>query len=294
MIRIIDEQAYYVKSSDRFKVKAYDLGNGHLEISARREFELEELDWEPWQYKEYYRCLELKKAEEEESGERRELLREKSARRAKGNVRRLCKVGGLDTLLTLTYRANMTDLDVCKANLKEFVRRLRRYWPEFVGVAAFEQQKRGAWHVHLATRAVPKELVHKLGVKVKSFNMIRGIWRSVVGADNGNIDVARRKRTSQKSAAKIAAYLSKYILKAFREGVDHVNRWTKFGDVKVPKPIQIGYTNNMMGIVEMAYSFGAGGDTVSSFISRFGDAMFFAFENLDEKKPAYDPGGLMR
>lgn len=285
MIRIIDGFAYQSQSADHYVVKAHDLGNGHLEVVAQRGRELVELDWSPRKVAQYLANKEKWPDHTQEEIDLRN--RERSARRAKSNVRRLCKVGGLDTLLTLTYRANQTDLSLCKTHLKEFVRRLRRYWPEFMAVAAFEQQERGAWHVHLAVRGIPREMVHRLGVKVKSFNMIRAVWRGVVGQDNGTINVAKRKGNSKKSPARLAAYLSKYIMKAFEDGDDHVNRWTKFGSIAVPKPFHVGYCTSMMQCVEFAYSFGGAGDTVTSYLNSFGDLGFFVFENLDVKKPAH-------
>jgi hypothetical protein len=288
VIRIIDGFAYQSQSADHFVVKAHDLGNGHLEVVAMQGRELVELDWSPRKVAQYLRNKDQWPDHTEE--EIRERNRKRAAIRAKSNVRRLCKVAALDTLLTLTYRANQTDLSICKKHLKEFVRRLRTYWPEFLAVAAFEQQERGAWHVHLAVKGVPREMVHRLGVKVKSFNMIRAIWRSVVGQDNGNIDIAKRKGNSKKSPAKLAAYLSKYIMKAFQDGDDHVNRWTKFGQIPLPKPFHVGYCRNMIQAIEFAYSFGSQGDTVTSYLNSFGDLGFFVFENLDVKKPSI--GGL--
>ena len=80
--------------------------------------------------------------------------------------------------MTLTYRANQTDLELCKKHLKEFVRRVRRVLPDFVAIAAFETQKRGAWHVHMACRRVATVLANKQGVRIKSFDLLRAIWRS--------------------------------------------------------------------------------------------------------------------
>ena len=112
--------------------------------------------------------------------DRREANRKRAARRAKTRVRRLCKVQGLDTLLTLTYRGLVDDLAVCKRHFKEFIRRLRRALGAFSYVAAFERQKRGAWHVHIACHRLPRTMAARNGVKVKSFNVIRAIWRSVI------------------------------------------------------------------------------------------------------------------
>jgi hypothetical protein len=162
-----------------------------------------------------------------------------------------------DTLLTLTYRANVTDIDLCKGHLKEFVRRARRVVPGFMAVACFEKQKRGAWHVHLATARIPAVLrpVNGSG-DFRSFNVLRSIWRSVVGEHGGNVDLSRRKRHSRKSAAEVAAYISKYIAKAFAEGIEKGrNRWTKFGDVEAPQGVDLPECASMLDALRVAYEF---------------------------------------
>lgn len=277
MIRTIDGVAYLGKPAPYFKLKAHDLGHGHLEVSAYRPIVYEELDWPLEQVRDHEEMVE--RYREEHADEVREKHRARAAKRAKTQVRRLCKVMGAVSLVTLTYRENQTDLDLCKKHLKEFVRRVRRVWPEFMGIAAFEKQKRGAWHVHLATPRVPSEL-EKNGVKVKSFNLLRSIWRSVVGLDNGNIDVKNRKRNSKRSPAKLAAYLSKYIMKAFAEGVDYSNRWTKFGNFTVPQAVDLGVVDSAIRAIELAYELGLEGATSTAFLSHFSDMVFFAFEGV--------------
>ena len=117
-------------------------------------------------------------------------------------------------------------------------RRMRRLLPGFVYVAAFERQKRGAWHVHMAIHRLPTALPYA-GVKVKSFNVVRAVWRAVVGDLGGNIDQQRRKRWSQQSSGKLAAYLSKYMLKAFAEGEDWSNRYSGSQGIELPAPVVV-------------------------------------------------------
>ncbi len=185
MIRIIDGVAYEGKGANFFNVKAHELGNGHLEVTASRGLQWQELDWSPSVVRDHLEMLE--KHREEHADELREKHAESAAKRAKKRVRQLCKVMGADTMLTLTYRANMTDLDLCKQHLKAFNRRMLQILPHFRFVAAFEQQDRGAWHVHMACERVPqlvplrgaKPLHGVLQPKVKSYMAIRAIWRSV-------------------------------------------------------------------------------------------------------------------
>lgn len=251
MIRIIDGVAYEGKGADFFNVKAHDLGNGHLEVTASRGLQWVELDWSKGVISDHLEMLEAYR--EEHADELRERHAESAAKRAKKRVRQLCKAMGADTMLTLTYRANVTDLERCKADLKEFNRRVKRIIPGFRFVAAFEQQERGAWHVHMATERLPATLPSSTGVKVKSFNVIRAIWRGVTKDNGGNIDVANTKRNSQRSAARIAQYIAGYIMKAFKDGALHSNRWTKYGDFDVPPPLKLGQVLSLRDAVEVAY-----------------------------------------
>eukprot|EP01038_Epipyxis_sp_PR26KG_P019506 gene19506-27637_t len=90
--------------------------------------------------------------------------------------------------------------------------------------------------------------------KVKSFEVIRAIWRSVVKDLGGNIDVARRKASSKRSPAQIAAYIAKYIVKAFREGEAFSNRYTAFGSPDMPKPVHLGHFSTALAAWGAAYS----------------------------------------
>ena len=135
--------------------------------------------------------------------------RERSARRARTAVRRLVKVKSLDTMLTLTYRENVLDRPVIMRHLDMVIKRIRRVIPGFQYVAVLERQKRGAWHAHLAVERIQSHYLHK-GVMVRSYDLLRAIWRAVVGELGGNIDVSR-SRAARRSSGRIAAYLSKYI-----------------------------------------------------------------------------------
>lgn len=274
MIRIIDGIAYMGKSGKHLKVKAHDLGNGHLEVTASRTTEWHELSWDKEAMALYLEAIEANKLEPGYEEERRARHAEQAARRAKKRVRQLCKVMGVDTLLTLTYRANQQDLALCKAHLKEFNRRMLRVLPGFAFVAAFEQQERGAWHVHLATRRIPKELAdrnQRNAVKLRSYEVIRRVWRSVTGELGGNIDVQRRKWHAQRSPAQIASYIAGYIVKEFAEGEKWSNRWTKYGDGTVPPAIELGLVGSPLEAVEIAYAL-------------LGDMHAIAVERLDRWK----------
>ena len=223
-----------------FDIVRRDLGNGHLECRIQEVVTWEHVD--VLSDEAYAAYLEQRDATAEE---RRQANLERAANRAKTRVRHLCKASGVDTLLTLTYQANMTDWAMLKRHVKEFNRRMARLLPGWFYVAAFERQERGAWHVHMAVHRLPKELQAKPGVKVKSFNVIRAVWRAVVGDLGGNIDVSAHKRNSRRAPSKVAAYLSKYMVKAFADGDAWSNRFSSSKGVTVPKAERIrfaGYT----------------------------------------------------
>jgi hypothetical protein len=192
---------------------------------------------------------------------------------------------GCNSLLTLTYRANVTDLGTAKAHLKEFVRRMRRVVPSFGYVAAFERQERGAWHVHLATHTLPLRLAASNGVKVKSYGVVRAIWRSVTGDLGGNIDQARRKRASRSSAAKLASYLSKYMTKAYAEGDAWSNRFSA-SQHAIPEAVRAVFRNStLQDVIALAYAFAADGRCdITSWLSRWGETFYLASESPPDGK----------
>ena len=202
-----------VKSGYVFAEYVHDLGHGHKEILVQR---MDRYAKRPPEFRSY---------DKRSAAEVAAANAQRAARRAKTEVRTRCKAMGLDTMLTLTYRANQTDEALCKEHMKEFIRRLRVHLPAFVYVAAFERQKHGAWHVHLAVRRVQSHLMVK-GVRVKSYNLLRSVWRSVVGVLGGNVDISAKLKSSRKTGAQIASYISKYMVKAYAEGEKYTKRYT--------------------------------------------------------------------
>ncbi|GKS88233.1 hypothetical protein [Acidovorax sp. SUPP2539] len=243
------------KTGDGINLKAHDLGHGHTEITGSAPTVWEELDWSSMVLEHYLEAAIQHR--EENADELREKALTIAANRAKVKVRKLCKAMGADTLLTLTYWANETDLQRSKKDLKEFVRRLRRVMPDFRAVAVYEHQARGALHWHMATANIPATFTRTADngqpCKVKSFDVIRAIWRSVTKERKGNIDIARRKANSRKSPAQIASYIAKYIVKAFRDGQAFSNRYSAFGDFGIPQPVSMGYYPSLRDAWAAAY-----------------------------------------
>jgi len=286
MQRIIGRDWYEGKISDAHEVFIRDLGHGHKEASISRA-----VVWEHGgtmtdeAYQQYLDAVERLNNDPEWVAEKEAKNRERAARRAKTKVRRICKSMGVDALLTLTYKENMQDLALCKRHMKEFVRRVRALIPGFVYVAAFEPQDRGAWHVHMAIRKLPFKLSAANGVKVGSYNVIRAVWRRVVGELGGNIDEARKKRHSRKSPAQMASYISKYILKAFEDGEDYSNRYSSSAYSLAP-PMRVRFEQEAMAdLVALVYmALGQPGTLTNPWMSSWGDRFFLTSEP--------DPGGL--
>lgn len=164
-----------------------------------------------------------------------------AAKRAKQQVRLRCKAIGADRMITLTYRENMTD----KARLKKDFDAMRRRLGKVGGfqyVAVAERQKRGAWHLHVAVRGR------------QNYRVLRAIWRSIVGLDNGNIDV-RNPFREKGLRHKLASYLCKYMTKDFAEHALNEKRyWTSRG-VVVPEAMPIAHllADNAVGAIKLAF-----------------------------------------
>lgn len=219
-------------------LRIHDLGHGHVEGTAMPRYAWSEVaPLEPGAMADYMACINSPEPPtEQELFDRAAANRERATRRARTCVRRLAKFKGLTVLLTLTYRENMQDRERMARDLDVFLKRVRRLVPNFEYICVFERQKRGAWHAHIAVRKVQSHYWAK-GTMVKSYDLFRSMWRGVVGLDNGNVDVSRNKRVSR-SAAKLAAYLSKYIGKTFDQAERHVNSYSASGRALPPATVE--------------------------------------------------------
>ena len=228
--RVIDG-TLYVRSAQpyAFDLRIHDLGHGHVEATALPRYGWREVEaLSPLAAADYARSMvEAPALSPQELLDRAAANRERSTRRARTQVRRLAKAKGLTVLLTLTYRENMVDRERMARDFDAFIKRVRRVIPGFEYVCVFERQKRGAWHAHIAVQRILSHYAHK-GAMVRSYDLLRSMWRGIVGPDNGNVDVSRNKRVNR-SAAKLAAYLSKYIGKTFDQAERHVNSYSASG-----------------------------------------------------------------
>ena len=275
---------YGSTNADTFTVSAVELGHGHLEVSAKRDLTWRELDWTSDQIRDHVLMLEELKFDVAHQADQRDKCLKIASNRAKTRIRRLCKSMGTNTLLTLTYRHNELDLSRAKADMKEFNRRMLRVFPLFACVVGFEMQTRGAYHMHLGTAAIPAHFIRPnaqgVGHRVKSFDVIRAVWRSVTKERGGTVNIAKRKRHLSSSPARIASYLSKYLAKSFADGEKGSNRFTSYGAGQVPAVVNLGRVGSALEAVEIAFGLLGGRSVFGQHFSKWGDWFYLHGENL--------------
>jgi hypothetical protein len=183
---------------------------------------------------------------------------DRAVRRAKRDVRLKCKAMAVNSLWTLTYRENVRDREVVLRHLRAFRRRCAELLGGWRYVAVLEKQERGAWHVHLATHALPVYFLRG-GVKLKSWDVMRGIWRSITRECGGNFDEAKRKARwgsdkAIKGAGKIAAYIAGYVAKDMREGELNRKRFSSSRETAVPRPYVATFSGDVPAreLIELA------------------------------------------
>lgn len=222
-----------------------------------------------------------------EEERKREASLQRSAARAKRTCRHKIKSSEFASLLTCTYRENMVDFDRVRRDWAAMLRKLQRAIPGFQAVYAFEQQSRGAWHVHAAIHKLPAWLTVPDGtgrsarmVTVRSWDYVRRLWRSVVGQDNGNVDVDGHRKTragrrrhyrQHESLAKLAGYVSKYLTKAYADGLSGRNRWGSTQGCGAPKAVVYDMPEMPLHeLIECGFHLPPGHRIVRHFIGQYG------------------------
>lgn len=186
-------------------IRGRNFGDGQVEVTATR--------FDRYMGAQRLNTLPRAKRGESENTEQNQM---DAAKRAKKQVRLRCKAIGADRMITLTYRENMMNKQRLKKDFDALRRRLGKLCA-FHYVAVAERQKRGAWHLHVAVKGR------------QNYRVLRAIWRSIVGQDNGNIDV-RNPFREKGLRHKLASYLCKYMTKDFAEhAVNEKRYWTSRG-----------------------------------------------------------------
>lgn len=190
----------------------------------------------------------------------------RAVRRAKQNIRWLCKVMQADRLFTCTYRNNEEDREKVREDFARFLRLVRtgfkvkhadgsktqyRPIPDWQYVAVLEKQERGSFHIHCG---------------VKGFQYIktlRAAWYKAIGGNGdergedtpGSVNVtapAKRWGSSIREwkTEKLAGYLTKYLQKTFDESATEKKRYWHAKDLKAPEiqRMWVGGTNIVQAI----------------------------------------------
>lgn len=259
--------------------------NGHREISARNTIDWEEVPYKPVldQFPDQPSLQQIAEAEE-----RRQKALERSAKRAQTTCRRVIKAESFNELLTLTYRENQTDRDLCKKHFKEWARRMKRALGDFRYCASFEKQERGAMHVHIATHKLPEHALFK-GVRIKAWQLGTKIWRAIVGDDNGLCFVGGNTKNGGRrrnlSLAKMASYVSKYIMKDYADAPEESNRYSRSNGVNLPKPVTMYFTNlTMAEMIALCFQCGDGDVIVSHSASQLNGSYWLCTEPINPDK----------
>lgn len=228
----------------------------------------------------------------------------KSAARAKTMCRRVIKAESFNEMLTLTYRENQNDRELCKVHFKEWYRRMKKALGGFRFCASFELQERGAMHVHVATHKLPESALLK-GVKVQAWRVGTLIWRDIVGhemcgpllpskdglkrpkIDNGLCFVGGKtshgapRRRHAMSIGKMASYVSKYILKDFELCPEEKNRYSRSNGTLVPKPVLVKlHGMTLLEVLDLAFHCGDGDVILSHRIGSMKDSYWLVTEKL--------------
>lgn len=241
-------------TAPRYRLVARDFGNGHKEAVIAREIP----DLQRPLDRAIDRDLGIRAARGEGD---REASIDVAVRRAKQKVRHLCKAMIVNSLWTLTYRENVQDRELVLRHLDRFRRAVARVLGEWRYIAVLERQERGAYHVHLATHALPSRIVQG-GVKVKSWNVMRAIWRRIVGDLGGNFDEAKRKRRNGNGhktiagAGAIARYIAGYVAKDMHESPLNRKRYSRSDGVEVPEAYRALFPGDesMAELIALAYA----------------------------------------
>lgn len=285
MRRIIDGMEFEGnRLPDAWDVSIWQ-GRGHREVSARPVIEWVEIG--PWSVDRPCPGVDEPDLERDAAWleERRQQSIKKAAQRAQTMCRRIIKAEGFDELLTITYRENQADRELCKKHFKEWVRRMRAaLGGQFRYCASFEVQERGAMHVHVACHKLPSH-GQRAGVKVAGWRLGTEVWRSIVGADNGLVFVGgkrtavKSRKSITRSPAKMASYVSKYIMKDYAQAPEESNRYSRSNGCDLAKPEHVRLTG-----VSLADAIGAifeckdGDVIVSHRVSRWGDRYWLCTE----------------
>ena len=125
------------------------------------------------------------------------------------------------------------------------------------------------------------------GARGDSF--VRATSRSIVSALGGNIDQAKRKYWSRQSTDKLAAYLSRYMPRAFEGGEAWSNRYSGSQSVEIPEAVRTRWRGESMAqLISFVFDECAVGPVdCMTWVSGWGDVFFLSTELPPRGRPAF-------
>ena len=279
----LSDRSRAVSEGERYRFTLRDLGHGHKECSIAL--------YKPDLEGSVERAL-SKRGEGD-----REVNMERARRRAAATVRHRCKAMGVGSLWTLTYRENVQDRELVLKHFDLFRRKVAKLLGGWHYVSILEPQERGAWHIHMATLPLPARFVIG-GHKVKSWDLMRRIWRGIVGDLGGNFDEAKQsvrygpnkgKSKSFKNGAQIASYIAGYMAKDFGDAELNRKRYSASTGTVIPAPMRLTFDADsceLRDLIQRAY------DSVGQNITaRWFDAArgIFYIESCDKEFVIFGP-----
>ena len=123
------------------------------------------------------------------------------------------------------------------------------------------------------------------GIKIEAWRLGTAVWRSVVGADNGLCFVGGKTRWGGYrrvlSLAKMAAYVSKYIMKDYADCPGDSKRYSRSEGCLVPKPIVLRFRDVCLAdLIGLVFEQGQGDVVISHSVSEIDKRYWLCTEHL--------------
>lgn len=231
-----------------------DYGNGIAEVSWNTEYRPE-------------------RKERAERGKSENLLenRKRTLSRAKQQVVRKILWNRVDHLLTLTYRDEVTDIEQARRDREMFCDQVQEKIPGWKYIGVYEVQPKrlkrtgvAVWHSHLAVEGWQQT------------DLLREIWRGIVG--EGNIHVRPPRRRKGDPRLSVARYLGKYLTKAADEDSDwELNRKIYYHSKNMVDPPAERIEVEYMGGAEPA-------DMAAALLSTRDGGLVSVWESIDGRR----------
>lgn len=219
---------------ERLTVRKYASGEQRVTLTRRQTLSEPPIGWD------MFNGWETKLEQSARGSGDREVSIASSVRRSKAAILHKVRCAGLDAMWTLTYQDLVTDRLRVRQDWDYFCKLLRLHIPGFTYVCVLEAQERGSLHLHIATHKLPARFVVR-GHSVKSWDLVRGLWRRAIGGGVGSfVESARSKQHPRASSFRpesLVGYLVKYIAKDLETSALNARRYWSGGSF--PEPVEV-------------------------------------------------------